>query len=76
MLKLAFYLFSLIVTFISSNVMLAHPGHGDPQHQEGILHYLTAPEHFIPILLVFAALGFLFYKFGIVNRKQQQLDKK
>jgi hypothetical protein len=45
-----------------TSVVIAHEGHGHPEHQQGATHYLVNPSHALPVLLSVAAIagiGFL-----------------
>jgi hydrogenase/urease accessory protein HupE len=39
-----------LFTMISS--VSAHEGHGNPEHQSGVMHYVVNPSHAIPVVLV------------------------
>jgi len=52
-----------IAAFIClTSVVIAHEGHGHPEHQQGATHYLVNPSHALPVLFSVAAIagiGFL-----------------
>jgi hypothetical protein len=53
---------SLAALICLSSAVIAHEGHGHPEHQQGVSHYLVNPSHALPILLSVAAIagiGFL-----------------
>jgi len=39
-------------SFCGTAIVVAHPGHGEP----GPLHYLSEPDHVVPVLLSSAAI--------------------
>lgn len=44
-----------IVLTLSLGSAIAHPGHGDPAIQDGAVHYLASPLHFIPVICLAVA---------------------
>jgi len=53
---------SLAALICLTSTLIAHEGHGHPEHQQGATHYLVNPSHALPILLSVAAvagIGFL-----------------
>ena len=44
-----------IVLTLSLGSAIAHPGHGDPAVQNGVVHYLASPIHFIPVICMAVA---------------------
>lgn len=36
--------------------VFAHEGHGHPEHQQGIVHYVVNPSHLLPIAFGCAAM--------------------
>ena len=45
------------LSLLVSGSALAHEGHGDPQHQTGVLHYLVNPSHAVTILIAAVVLA-------------------
>lgn len=45
-----FWIVCTLLTMMSS--VSAHEGHGHPEHQTGILHYVVNPSHAIPAVLL------------------------
>jgi hypothetical protein len=37
--------------------LVAHEGHGHPEHQSGLLHYLVNPAHSLPVMAAVACLA-------------------
>jgi hypothetical protein len=53
---------SFATLLILTSTVIAHEGHGHPEHQQGAAHYLVNPSHALPVLLSVAAIagiGFL-----------------
>jgi hypothetical protein len=44
-----------IATLVLASTSFAHEGHGHPDHQSGVTHYIVNPSHAIPVLLTVAA---------------------
>lgn len=46
-------IFALSVAAVSMNAssILAHEGHGHPDHQDGVSHYVVNPSHALPIMI-------------------------
>ncbi|MBL8817118.1 MAG: hypothetical protein JNL58_13905 [Planctomyces sp.] len=40
------------VCALGSVPAMAHPGHGDPVHSDGVMHFVTSPTHWVPIAIV------------------------
>ncbi|MCA9057510.1 MAG: hypothetical protein KDA85_03390 [Planctomycetaceae bacterium] len=36
---------TILTTFAFLAVVSAHPGHGDPHHSDGVVHYVAHPVH-------------------------------
>jgi hypothetical protein len=43
------FLSAAAVLLISGSVM-AHPGHGEPEVSDGLMHYVSSPLHFVPLV--------------------------
>jgi|LakMenEpi03Aug12_release.lakeMendotaPanAssembly.Ray.scaffolds.fasta_scaffold1433822_1 hypothetical protein len=43
------------VLTLSLGSAIAHPGHGDPAVQDGFVHYVASPIHFIPVICMAVA---------------------
>ena len=42
---------------LSPKWSLAHPGHGTPESDASVIHYVSSPMHLLPILLVALIVG-------------------
>ncbi len=47
---------SLVALICLNSAVIAHEGHGHPEHQQGATHYLLNPSHALPILLSVTAI--------------------
>lgn len=60
---------SLVALICLNSAVIAHEGHGHPEHQQGATHYLVNPSHALPILLsVTAIVGISFLIGRSVNK--------
>jgi hypothetical protein len=50
----SFTTFAALICLTST--VIAHEGHGHPEHQQGATHYLVNPSHALPILLLASAI--------------------
>lgn len=49
------YLLTAILTLtVCSTSAMAHPGHGSAVHTDGVMHYLTSPQHAGAALIIVA----------------------
>ncbi|MCA9084466.1 MAG: hypothetical protein KDA81_10445 [Planctomycetaceae bacterium] len=55
---------------LSSESVWAHPGHGNPQTQDGLLHYVLSPVHSWPTLLLIVSIGLLIAGAGRIFRNR------
>ena len=64
---------SLVVAAIvalQANSVFAHPGHDHHAPQSGIMHWLLAPTHAIPMLACLGfVIGFTIWKIRLTNRR-------
>lgn len=68
-------IFSRVTTFslltVAARSAVAHPGHGNPDLQDGLAHYLTSPLHVGPaVLLVVAGLTIAAVRRVVRGRRQ------
>jgi hypothetical protein len=47
----------VFLTIAHCSPLVAHEGHGHPEHQNGLLHYLLNPAHSLPVLATVACLA-------------------
>lgn len=55
-----------VVMVLVSSIAVAHEGHGHPEHQDGVMHYLVNPSHFLPGIIILTAIVFAAWR---INRK-------
>lgn len=48
---------ALLVAFSAASVTIAHEGHGHPEMQTGLMHYVSSPVHLVPVLLAAAVIS-------------------
>ena len=70
-----FGLIVAVMVLLQPNFVLAHPGHDHQAPQTGIMHWLLAPTHAIPIVACLGlAVGFAIWKFRSVSRKSNTIN--
>ena len=48
---LAIFALSIAALSMKASSILAHEGHGHPDHQDGVSHYAVNPSHGLPIMI-------------------------
>jgi hydrogenase/urease accessory protein HupE len=68
-------LVAVAVLALQANSVFAHPGHDHHAPQSGIMHWLLAPAHAIPILTCLGfGVGFAIWKLRSANRRSITVD--
>ena len=58
---------SLAAMLVLASTAFGHEGHGHPEHQQGVRHYVVNPSHALPIALSAAVVSGI----GILIRRSQ-----
>ena len=61
---------TLIALTSLTAIGVAHPGHGDSQDGNSLLHYVTSPIHLLPVLIA----GIFFAGFAMIVRRSRRLS--
>ncbi len=57
-----------VASLVSASASLAHEGHGHPDHQNGVMHYVVNPSHATSIVFTVAAVIAIGYLIRRVRR--------
>ena len=68
-------LFAVGVYLFAESAVFAHEGHGDPEHTDGMIHYVVNPSHAIPVMLSVLVVATAIFAMRKISAKQSDRNK-